>query len=296
MKLKALLLFLLFPLLVFAHSHLDLDPYTMREGMNSKMLNLAVETIPVFAVEEEVIKADGEKIPLRIYRPEGTGPFPVVLFIHGGGWVAGNLDTHDNLARYLCKNGEGIIVSVGYQNSPEGKFPAPLEQCYDALVWATKLESNGKLLVAGDSAGGNLSAALALLARDRSGPAIHGQILINPPPDLRCREHNDQADIYCWMVNMYVNQEEDRFHPYASPLLAKDHRGLPSALILIAELDMLREDGLAYATVLKDAGVPVEVYCQRGVDHLGKHGARASPLARNSLEKAASMIKFVSTH
>ena len=139
-----------------------------------------------------------------MYLPNQKENLPVILLIHGGAWVAGNLDTHDNLARYLCSQVEAIVVSVGYMNAPEGKFPLQVHQSLDALIWITKhgneFSANpSKLAIVGDSAGGNMAAALCLMVRDLQGPKINLQVLINPAPDLRCNgtitRQDDSLDI-----------------------------------------------------------------------------------------------------
>ena len=131
------------------------DPHEVREGINRRCMAIQAETPEVFAVDDRTIERSGRRTPLRLYTPANGDGFPLILLIHGGAWVAGNLDTHDNLARYLSKHAEAVVVSVGYENSPEGKFPGVLEQCYDALLWA--VENAGaihadaeRLAVAGD--------------------------------------------------------------------------------------------------------------------------------------------------
>jgi acetyl esterase len=153
----------------------ELDPYQVRELINQKIMEVEAETPEVFQVQELILENPSGSTPLRVYLPNSGSNLPIILFIHGGAWVAGNLETHDHLARYLCRHTDAIVCSVGYLNSPEGKFPKPLEQCYDSLRWIVEHANEfrgdaSKLSVAGDSAGGNMAAALCLLARDRGGP------------------------------------------------------------------------------------------------------------------------------
>lgn len=248
----------------------------------------------VAEVVDQTIHRENRTTPLRIYKPNSEKDLPAILLIHGGAWVAGNLDTHDNLARYLCSESQAIVISVGYLNAPEGKFPFSLEQCYDALLWSRE-HFDSKLAVVGDSAGGNMAAALCLMARDRKGPKIDLQVLINPAPDLSCNgvisRQNDPLDLMRWQATQYVDDPEDANHPYVSPLLASDLSGLPPAMVILAEKDDLREAGQKYAERLQAAGVPTSVYCQMGMHHLAGDGARASLRARESLEVAVSALQ-----
>lgn len=283
---KALFLILLLIGKLSAQSWWDMTPYEVRDKINQRIMAIEAETPIVMSVEDRVIEAESRTTPLRIYRPNDRADIPVILFIHGGAWVAGNLDTHDNLARYLCSKTESLVISVGYLNAPEGKFPMPLEQCYDALQWAVRNSNSSKLAVVGDSAGGNLATALCLMARDRHGPTIDLQVLINPATDLTYQ--NEQLQ---WQVAQYLSNPSDATNGYVSPLLATTLKGLPPAVVILAEYDVLREMGQNYAERLIAEDVPTQVYCQKGIDHLAGHGARASAQAKESLDVAVASIK-----
>ncbi len=274
----------------------EMGPLEARAYLDAEIMAIEAESAAVGSIEEQLVEAGGRSTPVRLYRP-GKGEFPALVLIHGAGFVAGSLDTHDNLARYLCANAKVIVASVGYTNAPEGKFPLPLEQCYDVLVWAKTIGADGRVAVAGDSAGGTMAAALCLLARDRSGPPIDLQVLINPAPDLRCggtlEPQGDVLDELRWPATMYVNSPKDTYNPYVSPMAAEDFSGLPPALVLLAEFDSLRKDGQLYADKLAAAGVPTEVYCQMGVGHLAGDGARASSVATESLDVAVDAIRRI---
>lgn len=283
-----------------AQSVWDLDPHQARNLINQKIMSIVAEQPDVQAVTNVTIKQNERLTPLRIYSPKERPHLPLILFIHGGAWVAGNLDTHDNIARYLCREVQAVVVSVGYLNAPEGKYPLPLEQCYDALLWivehAQELHADaGRLAVVGDSAGGNMAAALCLLVRDRQGPVIDLQVLINPAPDLSAKgiiqPQGDELDVIRWYATQYVADPNDANHPYVSPSLAKDLSHLPSALVLLAEKDELRQDGQKYANQLSAAGVPTNTYVQGGIGHLAGDGARASLLARESLDVAVAALR-----
>jgi len=272
----------------------------VRNMLNEKFLAVEAETPQVFKVENITIKNDDRTTPLRIYIPNEEKDLPIILYIHGGAWVAGSLDTHDNLARYLCKNVQALVVSVGYLNAPEGKFPVPLEQCYDALLWikknAQKFNTNpSRLAVVGDSAGGGMAAALCLLDRDRKGPSVELQVLINPVVDNTwggtLQLQGDEFDSERWIAAQYVKDPKDTSNPYVSPIFAKDLSNLPPALIILAEKDMFRKDAQKYADRLLASGVHTNVYTQFGVGHLAGNGGRASKLAQESLDVAAAALR-----
>lgn len=266
------------------------NPLEVRERINQTIMAIEGEKAPVHSITNLEINGP---TPIRIYRPNENTHLPTILMIHGGAWVGGNLDTHDNLARYLCSKTGAIVISVGYLNSPEGKFPLPLEQCYEALQWTVQNINPSSLAVVGDSAGGNLAAALCLLARDRGGFKIDIQVLINPATDLTYGQErqNDPFDVVRWQAKQYVSDSSDLTKAYVSPLAAKDLRDLPPALVILAEYDLLREMGQKYADRLSAAGVPVTLYCQQGIDHLAGQGARVSPQAKESLDAAVSWLK-----
>jgi acetyl esterase len=211
-------------------------------------------------------------IPIRVYRPEGDGPHPVVVFYHGGGWVVGDLETHDQTCRALSATGDCVVVSVDYRLAPEHPFPVPVEDCYAATEWVA--DNTGVLhadpdrfVVAGDSAGGNLAAAVSLLARERGGPAIAHQYLVYPVTNhaYDTDSYEENADGYFltrasmeWFWNHYLTTDIDGMNPIASPLRARDLSGLPPATVVTCEFDPLRDEGIAYAERLRDAGVDVD--------------------------------------
>lgn len=271
------------------------EPVVVREMINQKIMSIKAPTPEVDAVQEELVERSGRSVRLRLYKPSAAKNLPVILFIHGGGWVAGNLDTHDNLARYLCQKAEAVTVSVDYSLSPEAKFPLPLEQCYDALLWVQEHLAPTQLAVVGDSAGGTMAAALCLLARDRQGPDICQQVLINPSPDLTWDgtlvAQNDAYDSLRWFTRQYVQDPNDVQNPYVSPSLAKDLTQLPPALILLAENDIQRATGQVFADRLKEAKVLVNVYTQWDMGHLAGDGARVSERAQESIDVAVCALK-----
>jgi acetyl esterase len=235
---------------------------------------------PVAKVEDRNIPGPEVPVPVRIYHPDGSAPFPVMVFYHGGGWVIGNVDSHDALCRKLTNAIGCVTVSVDYRLAPEAKFPAAAEDCYAATLWVSEnAKSLGcdpkRLAVCGDSAGGNLAAAVPLMARDRGKPPIAYQVLMYPCTDgsLESGSMKELAEGYfltrgamVWFWNHYVH-DHDRNHPYAAPIHAPDLKGLPPALVITAEFDPLRDEGEAYAAKLRTAGVPVTCTRYDGTIH-----------------------------
>lgn len=220
-------------------------------------------------VTEYLIESDGEEIQLRTYRPDGEGPFPVLLWFHGGGWTVGSIDSYDNLCRALADELDRVVVSVEYRLAPEHPFPTAVNDCYRTLEWATAnagvIDGNGeRIAVGGDSAGGNLAAVTALRSRDRDGPAIEHQILAYPATSYPFESDGktergyllEQPDVE-WFWSLYLADEVDGKNPYAAPLGARDLSGLPPATVLTCQYDPLHREGAAYAERLLDADVPV---------------------------------------
>jgi len=232
------------------------------------------------------ITADGPlgAIPLRVYRPGGISdsqPLPALVYFHGGGWVIGDLETHDVLCRQLTAEAGVSVVSVDYRLAPEQKFPASVEDAWAATRWiaahATELAIDpARLAVGGDSAGGNLAAVVALLARDAGGPRIALQSLVYPVTDLAAESQSyaDLADGYMltrdsmrWFRAHYLAKEDDAADWRVSPLRAPSLAGLPPALVITAGYDPLRDEGEAYARKLREAGVMVDAVCFGGMVH-----------------------------
>jgi acetyl esterase len=223
----------------------------------------------VAAVTERTIPGPGGELRLRIYRPAGPGPLPILAFFHGSGFVLCSLDTHDGMCRNLCAGAGCIVASVDYRLAPEHKFPAGLDDCVAATGWlaahAAELDGDaGRIAVAGDSAGGNLAAAAALRIRDECGLVLCGQLLIYPVTDYHTpgtpsyRENAEgyglTRDTMVWFWDHYLADPDDAAHPYASPMRAPDLGGLPPALVVTAEYDPLRDEGGHYAGKLRAAG------------------------------------------
>jgi acetyl esterase len=258
------------------------------------------------SVEDLKIPGRQGQIPIRIYTAEGSGVRPVIVYYHGGGWVVGNLETHDNVAGYLANASGGIVVSVDYRLAPEHPFPAAVEDAYAALEWASGNAAQlggdpGRIAVAGDSAGGNLAAVVSLMARNEDGPRVSCQALIYPVTDLLSFETGSHRDFAAgffltkeameWFRSHYLQDPEDRRNPYASPLLAQDHGNLPPAVVVTAQFDPLRDEGEAYAAKLGQAGVPVEVIRYDGMIHGFVSFLGLLDQAEDALDRVADRIR-----
>lgn len=236
----------------------------------------------VFDLEDIVIRGYKSDITLRLYKPEKKPPLPVLLFFHGGGWVFGNLKNYESFCTQIVNLSSSAVVSVDYNLAPEHKFPEPVEDCYSALIWILK---NGdkygldpsRLIICGDSAGGNISAVITLMARDRGVSPIGYQVLIYPVVDLSSFSYESfqlfgtgnllNTEDMPWGIKQYLNHEDERFDPYVSPILAKDFSNLPPAYVITAGYDILRDEGHAYAMKLAEAGVLVTIRCYKEFMH-----------------------------
>jgi acetyl esterase len=257
-------------------------------------------------VEDREIPGPWGKIPVRIYTPEGKGPFPMLVFFHGGGWVIGNIKTHDAVCRSLSNQAGCITVSVDYRLAPEHKFPAAPEDCYAATQWiaANAAMFNGdpaRVAVGGDSAGGNLAAVVALMTRDRGGHKLVYQLLIYPATDYYLpgtQSLKDNAEGYfltrddmVWFLDHYLSGEEDIKNPYAFPLKAGDLSGLAPAMVITAEFDPLRDEGEIYALQMQKAGVAVTYRRYDGTIHGFVSLSGMIDLGKQALADAAAGLR-----
>jgi len=246
-----------------------------------------------------------DPIDLRVYRPGSDGPYPTLVWIHGGGFVLGNLETADPIARSLAVAADCVVVSVGYNLAPEHPFPDQPAECYAALEWTAEyVDTFGgdpdRLAVGGDSAGGNLAAVTALQARDFDGPDLDHQLLVYPvttDETLPSGEHNAEGyglttDAMDWFDEQYIERRADAANPYAFPLKARDLSGLPPATVITAGFDPLLDHGDRYAERLDEAGVSVEYREYEDMIH-GFFGMIDEPdlaAAHDAIEWAAGRI------
>jgi len=262
----------------------ELTPAEARAQMEATARSRKAEPLPVAGVEERLILGPANDIRVRLYRPEAAdrGPVPAIAYYHGGGHVIGSLDTHDLVARNLCAGAEALVMSIDYRMGPEHKFPAAVEDSFAALEWlhanAPSLGADpDRLGVHGDSAGANLAAVAALLARDKGGPALRLQSLIYPVGDytLSGASYDKYGQDYgvltreamAWFARQYLRSPADAEDWRASPLRAPDFAGVAPAIIVTAECDVLHDDGENYAAALRRAGVPVEYREYPGMIH-----------------------------
>ena len=263
-------------------------------------------TIPLERVDEVEVPGAAGALAARLYSPAGIpSPAPLLVYLHGGGWVVGDLDTHDQPCRFLAKHASVRVLSVDYRLAPEHPFPAAVEDAVAAVRHAISAADRfgadpARVGVGGDSAGGNLSAAAARLLAIEGGPAPAFQLLIYPVTDLtRKRESyrlfsegffltERQMD---WYRDHYLAAESDASDPRASPILASHLAGLPPAHVVTAGFDVLRDEGEEYASLLRDAGVPVTTAREPGLIHGFTHGAETAPAPRRAMLGIAAALK-----
>ncbi|WP_433654893.1 alpha/beta hydrolase [Nocardia sp. CA-128927] len=245
-------------------------------------------------------------IPVRIYWPaSGSAPHPVIVYFHGGGFVLCGLDSHDAICRMLAAGVSAIVIAVDYRLAPEHKYPAAVEDAYRAVAWAhaNAAELGGdpeRLVVAGDSAGGNLATVTCLRARDNDGPPIAFQLLLYPWLDFLSElpSRRDNAEGYYltanhlrWFEQQYLNEPSEAALPHVSPLRAPDLAKLPPALVITAEYDPLRDEGEAYGLRLSEAGVPTRTYRADGLFHSFLAMMDFLPGAQEAAEIACAAVR-----
>jgi len=259
-----------------------MTPVEARAQMELTARGRKAEPLPVAKVEERMIPGPAGEIRLRFYWPNSAGAVPGIVYYHGGGHVIGRLDTHDLIARNLCAGAEALVVSVDYRMGPEHKFPAAVDDSFAALQWvqanAASLGADpGRLGVHGDSAGANLAAVVALMARDAGGPKLRLQSLVYPVGDytLSGASYGKYAQGYglltresmVWFSRHYLRSPNDAEDWRASPIKATSLAGVTPAIVVVAECDVLHDDGESYAGALRRAGVPVEYREYPGMIH-----------------------------
>ena len=281
----------------------DYQPEEFRKMMDDIVLRSQGKLVQVENVEDVNVPWPRGEIPIRIYRPSLEENLPVILFFHGGGFVSGSLETHENFSRKLSNETSAVVVSVGYSLAPEAKFPTPIEEGFAVLKWiehnAALLKINPeKIVLAGDSAGGTMATAISMKARDANGPAIALQVLFYPATNVSSFDtpsHKKFGKGYFltqesmeWTRNLYLRSEDDQKHPYVSPLLADNLTDLPPTLLFTAQFDPLGSEGEEYAKKLTEAGNDCQYIQVKGVLH--GFASTDSPKAKKTFQIISQKI------
>ena len=246
------------------------------------LTDLGVPVQEVARIENRTVPGPAQPIPIRIYKPVPSGTLPALIYFHGGGWVLGGLDSHDRECRALANLSGCAVIAVDYRLAPEHPFPAAVEDAYAATRYVAEHAAEfgvdpQRIAIGGDSSGGNLAAVVTLIAREKRGPKLAFQLLVYPGVDFTddhrpsmiefAEGHFLTRPLMDYFANHYVPKLEDRRRPDASPLYATDFRGLPPALVITAECDLLRDQGELYAQKLREASVPVSLKRYDGMIH-----------------------------
>ena len=259
----------------------------------------------VAKVEDRTFRGPAGNLPVRIYTPDGRGPFPVLVYFHGGGWVVGSIETVDASCRSLANLAGCIVVSADYRLAPEHKFPAAADDCYATIRWAALHAASfhgdpARMAIGGESAGANLVAVAALMAQERGSTPLVLQLLMYPVLDYSFNRpsHKENGEGYflttemmLWFWRQYLNSDADGESHLASPLRARFLSGVAPAAIFTAEFDPLRDEGAAYAAKLREAGVPVTYKCCDGLIHGFMGMAKVVEPAKKALENAAAALR-----
>lgn len=257
-------------------------PVDVARAQYEARIALMAPPAAIAGTRELITEGPGGKLRIRLYTPQGSGPFPLLVFFHGSGFVLCSLETHDGMCRNLCAGAQCVVASVDYRLAPEHKFPAGIDDCLHATRWAAAHAAElgadaSRVAIGGDSAGGTMAAVTALRVRDEGGPGLRGQLLLYPVTDYHTPgtpsyEKNAEGygltrDTMKWFWNHYLTHPSEGAHPHASPLRAADFTGLPPALVITAEYDPLRDEGELYAERLRRAGVSTALSRYDGVNH-----------------------------
>ncbi|MGH1373452.1 MAG: alpha/beta hydrolase [Cellvibrionaceae bacterium] len=280
-----------------------LEPDQARAGM--KLMVPDVPPTPVDSVADHLCESGGASFGLRVYRPNSSSSLPALVFYHGGGWVVCDLETHDELCRQIASKVQCLVVSVDYRLAPEHKFPRAVDDAYNALLWVHNNADilgidRKKIAVGGDSAGGNLAAAICIKSRDCNGPEICHQSLWYPVTnvsDLSTLSYSQFAQGYRleragmrWFIDHYLERAEDAQSKLASPLLCDNLSGLPSAYVMTAGFDVLRDEGKAYAEKLSEHGNEVIYECFESLIHGFMNMGAVAPAAQTAIDRVAGRL------
>jgi acetyl esterase len=283
----------------------EMSPVEAR-ATGAALNDLGVPVQEVARIENRTVPGPAQPIPIRCYKPVASGTLPVLVYFHGGGWVLGGLESHDRECRALANLSGCTVIAVDYRLAPEHPFPAAVEDAYAATRYiadhATEFSIDPqRLAVGGDSSGGNLAAVVTLMARETGDPKIAFQLLVYPAVDFTDTDRPSMVQyaeghfltrpLMDYFSNLYVPKAEDRRRVHASPLFASDFRGLPPAMVITAECDLIRDQGELYAQKLKEAGVPVTVKRYDGMIHPFFSFGGIMDDARDAHAAAASAVR-----
>jgi len=285
----------------------QVSPEQARENSRVWRAAIPADQESVGEITDRTIPGPAGDLPIRIYRPTTQGPHPLVMLFHGGGWLIGDLDHEDPSSRRMCNQVDAVVVSVDYRLAPETRFPGAPEDCYAATVWAVEHADElgvdaSNVAVTGTSAGGNLTAVVAQMARDRGGPNIKHQVLFCPVIDYdfdrpSYQEHGDSFALtqdsmrYFWEQYLGPGVEANLHNPYASPIRAESLAGLPQTTIITAEFDPLIDEAHDYAGALKSAGVDVVYTRYDGMAHAFNELIGIFDAARVAVDEACTRIR-----
>ncbi len=270
-------------------------PEQYRAGIAKSIADLKIEPSPVSKVRNVLINGQIDSIHLRIYYPSNEESLPILYHIHGGCWVAGDLETHDNICRYLCNQVGSIVIAVDYRQPPESKFPAAVEDCYFVLNWiyknAEKLGGNkNKIALIGDSSGGNLAAAVCLKnSESESIIPLVMQVLINPVLDIR--NNSSSFNTYMGCVFAYLNNPEESNNKFASPLAVVTFKHTPQTVIISSENDESKDEAELYNERLLNSKIASKLFEVKGIGHFGGLWAGNSPEVNNAKEIVTSELQ-----
>jgi acetyl esterase len=291
-----------------------MSPDAARNVLSSLQSGSTTMTVPSVDIQDHVIYgSNGKNISIRIIRPVNSASktLPIIIYFHGGGWILGGIDTHDRLIRELSNSVNAALVFVNYSRSPEAKYPVALEEAYDSLKWIFENANSfsldpTRLAVAGDSVGGNMATAVTMIAKIHGGPRILYQVLFYPVTNANfdTQSYQDYQDGYFltreamkWFWDSYVSNKTDLKEPTVSPLLASIEQlsGLPPALVITGEFDVLRDEGEDYAHKLMDAGVTVTACRYHGTIHdfVMLNELAKTPATRGAIEQASHKLRKV---
>ncbi|MCP4975521.1 MAG: alpha/beta hydrolase [Maribacter sp.] len=256
-------------------------PEQYRAGIAKSIADLNIKPTSVWKINNILIESKRDSIPLRVYYPTNEDSLPILFYIHGGCWIAGDLDTHDNICRYLSNKVGCMVIAVDYRQPPENKFPAAVEDCFTALEWiynnAGKIGGNKqKIALIGDSSGGNLSAAICLKNSDveNTVPLVM-QVLINPVLDLR--NNSSSFNTYMGCVLAYLNNPEESNNKYASPLASDNFKYTPRTVLITSENDESKDEAELYHKKLNDNQINANLFEIMGIGHFAGLWAGNSP-------------------